>query len=111
MSFSKRFMTNYETIDPVNVHLADDGVVQATGSGDTVMMMKTPSGAKKGVLTIVWHIPELSRNLFSVGRFTNDVTAVTFDTNTCYADFKNQKLKIGECAGKGLFKLCMHLSK
>ena len=53
MSFSKRFMTNYKTIDPVNVHLADEGVVQAIGSGDIVMMMKTPSGAKKGVLTNV----------------------------------------------------------
>uniref|UniRef100_A0AAV1UQ06 Integrase catalytic domain-containing protein n=1 Tax=Peronospora matthiolae TaxID=2874970 RepID=A0AAV1UQ06_9STRA len=107
MSFSKRFITNYKTIDPVNVHLADDGVVQAIGTGNVVMMMKTPSGAKKGVLTNVWHIPKLSRNLFSVGLFTKDVATVTFDTSACYANFKNQKWKIGERAGKGLFKLCM----
>ena len=32
---------------------------------------------------------------------------MTFDTSTFYANFKNQKWKIGERAGKGLFKLCM----
>uniref|UniRef100_A0AAV1TQA7 CCHC-type domain-containing protein n=1 Tax=Peronospora matthiolae TaxID=2874970 RepID=A0AAV1TQA7_9STRA len=78
MSFSKRFMTDYKTID-FNVHLADDAVMQAFGTGNVVMMMKTPSGAKKGVLTNVWHIPKLSRNLFSVGRFTKDVATLKFD--------------------------------
>ncbi|KAF1334706.1 Integrase catalytic core protein, partial [Globisporangium splendens] len=89
MSYSKRFMINYKNIDPVDVHLADDGVVQAIGSGDIVMTMKTPSGDKKGVLTNVWHIPKLTRNLFSVGRFTKDVAPMMFDIS------------------KGLFKLCM----
>jgi len=107
MSYSKRFMTKYKIIDPVDVHLADDGVVQAIGSGHIVMMMKTPSGAKKSVLTNVWHIPKLTRNLFSVGRFTKDVAPMTFDTSVCYVNLKSQKWKIGERAGKGLFKLCM----
>ncbi|KAF1332517.1 reverse transcriptase, partial [Globisporangium splendens] len=107
MSYSKRFMTKYKTIDPVDVHLADDGVVQAIGSGDIVMMMKTPSGVKRGVLTNVWHIPKLTRNLFSVGRFTKNVAPMTFDTSVCYVNLKNQKWKIGERAGEGLFKLCM----
>ena len=44
MSYSKRFMTKYKTIDPVDVYLADDGVVQAIGSGDLVMTMETPMG-------------------------------------------------------------------
>ena len=46
------------------MHLADDGVVEALGSGEVVMTMKTPSRTKKGVLTNVWYIPKLSRNLF-----------------------------------------------
>ena len=53
--------------------------------------MKTPSGVKKGVLTNVWHIPKLTRNLFSVGGITNDVAPVTFDASVCYADIKNKK--------------------
>ena len=64
--------TKYKNINLVDVHLADDGVVQATGSGDVVMTMKTPSGVKKGVFTNVWHVPKLTRNLFSVGRLTKD---------------------------------------
>ena len=64
MTSTKKFMKNYKEKSPVDVHLADDGVVQAIGTGDIVMLMKTPRGIKKGMLTGVWHIPKLSRNLF-----------------------------------------------
>uniref|UniRef100_A0AAV1V9B4 Retrovirus-related Pol polyprotein from transposon TNT 1-94-like beta-barrel domain-containing protein n=1 Tax=Peronospora matthiolae TaxID=2874970 RepID=A0AAV1V9B4_9STRA len=71
------------------------------------MSMKTPQGIKKGVLTNVWHIPKLSRNLFSVGRFTKDVGRVTFTKDGCYGEAKGTKWKIGAREGKGLFKLQM----
>uniref|UniRef100_A0AAV1TUT9 CCHC-type domain-containing protein n=2 Tax=Peronospora matthiolae TaxID=2874970 RepID=A0AAV1TUT9_9STRA len=107
MTCSKKFMRNYKGFDAVDVHLADDGIVQAIGSGDIVMSMKTPQGMKKGVLTNVWHIPKLSRNLFSVGRFTKDVGPVTFTKDGCYGEAKGTKWKIGAREGKGLFKLQM----
>ncbi|POM72839.1 mitochondrial protein [Phytophthora palmivora] len=71
------------------------------------MSMKTPRGIKKGVLTKVWHIPKLSRNLFSVGRFTKDVGPVTFERDGCFAETKKIKWQLGAREGKGLFKLCM----
>ncbi|CAH0479170.1 unnamed protein product [Peronospora belbahrii] len=40
--------------------------------GDILMSMKTPRGVKKGVPIGVWHIPKLSRDLFSVGHLTKD---------------------------------------
>uniref|UniRef100_A0AAV1TFW5 Retrovirus-related Pol polyprotein from transposon TNT 1-94-like beta-barrel domain-containing protein n=1 Tax=Peronospora matthiolae TaxID=2874970 RepID=A0AAV1TFW5_9STRA len=107
MTCSKKFMRNYKVFDAVYVHLADDGIVQAIGSGDIVMSMKTPQGMKKGVLTNVWHIPKLSRNPFSVGRFTKDVDPVTFTKDGCYGEAKGVKWKIGAREGKGLFKLQM----
>ena len=107
MSHTNKFMKNYEKINPVDVHLADDGTVQAVGTGDIVMSMTTPSGVKKGVLRNVWHIPKLSRNLFSVGRFTEDVAPVTFDKNSCFVNLKGSKWTIGDRVGKGLFKLNM----
>ena len=107
MSHTKFFMKHYKKIDPIDVHLADDGVVEAIGIGDIVMSMKTPSGTTKGVLISVWHIPKLSRNLFSVGRFTNDVTPVTFDNNGCTVQLKGAKWNIDTRVGKGLFKLNM----
>ncbi|KAG6616755.1 Transposon-encoded protein [Phytophthora cinnamomi] len=100
-------MRNYKKISPVDVHLADDGVVQAIGRGDIVMKMQTPRGVKKGVLTNVWHIPKLSRNLFSVGRFTKDVGPVTFESDGCFTETKGLKWKLGAREGKGLFKLSM----
>lgn len=91
MSYSKEFMTKYKTIDLIDVDLVGDGVVQAIGSGDIVMMKKTPSDVKKDVLTNVWHIPKLSRNFFSVGGFTKDVTPITFDRSVYYVSLKGQK--------------------
>ena len=64
MISSKTFMKTYKYFGPVDVHLADDGVVQAIGKGDIVLSMKTRQGVKKGVLTDVWHIPKLSRSFF-----------------------------------------------
>ena len=107
MTSSQKFMRNYKKISPVDVHLADDGIVQAVGTGDIVMSMKTSRGIKKGVLTNVWHIPKLSRNLFSVGRFTKDIGSVTFEVDGCFAETKGLKWKLGAREGKGLFKLCM----
>ena len=50
MTCSKKFMRSYKVFDAVDVHIADDGIVQAIGSGDIVMSMRTPQGLKKGVL-------------------------------------------------------------
>ena len=107
MTSSKEFMRNYKDFGPVDVHLADDGVVQAIGKGDIVMSITTRQGVKKGVLTNVWYIPKLSRNLFSVGRFITDVGPVTFEVDGCFAETKGVKWKLGALEGKGLFKLCM----
>ncbi|CEG39830.1 FOG: Transposon-encoded proteins with TYA, reverse transcriptase, integrase domains in various combinations [Plasmopara halstedii] len=71
------------------------------------MSMKTSHGVKKGVLTNLWHIPKLSRNLFSVGCFTKDVGPVVFDKEGCLAEMKGVKWKIGAREGKGLFRLQM----
>lgn len=88
MTFSKEYMKNYKNMSPVDVRLADDGVIQAIGAGDIVMSMKTPSGIKQGMLREVWHIPNLSRYLFSVGRFTKDVGPVTLESDGCFVKAK-----------------------
>uniref|UniRef100_A0AAV1U9F8 CCHC-type domain-containing protein n=1 Tax=Peronospora matthiolae TaxID=2874970 RepID=A0AAV1U9F8_9STRA len=50
---------------------------------------------------------ELSRNLFSVGRFIKDVGPVTYEVDGCFAETKGFKWKLGALEGMGLFKLCM----
>ena len=69
MTYSKEYIKDDQTISAVDVHLADDVVVQAVGKGDIILLMRTKHGVTKSVLTGVWHIPKLTRNLFSVGRF------------------------------------------
>ncbi|OWY95848.1 Integrase, catalytic core protein, partial [Phytophthora megakarya] len=75
------YMKNYKKISPVDVHLADGGVVQAVGTGDIVM--------------------SLSRNLFSVGRFTKDVGPVIFESDGCFAETKGLKWKLGARSQRG----------
>ena len=70
-------------------------------------MVETPRGPRKGVLTDVWCIPTLSRNLFSVSRFAKDVDPLTFDSAKCFADLKGAIWTVGKRIGKGLFKLRM----
>ena len=86
--FIQMFLKNYKKTDPVNVHFADDGVVQAIGVGDIVMAMTTRSGKKKCLLKGVWHIFKLSRNLFSVKRFIKDVAPIIFDNKCCAIQLK-----------------------
>lgn len=70
-------MRSYKVLDSVDAHLADDGIVHTISSGDIVVSIKTPRRTKKGVLTNVSHISKLSKNLFSLVRFTYDVGSVT----------------------------------
>ena len=107
MTYSKEYMKNYKKISPVGVHLADDGTLKAVGTGDIVMSTTTQGGVKKGVITGVWHIPKLTRNLFSVERFTKDVGSVTFESEGCLSQAKSVKWQLGARMGKGLFKLCV----
>ena len=83
MTHSKSVFSNFRSIKSVKVHLADDGIVEAIGCGDVEMTMNTPCGLRKGVLTNVWFVPKLSRNLFSVARFARDVGPITFDSTKC----------------------------
>uniref|UniRef100_A0AAV1VMM1 DUF4219 domain-containing protein n=1 Tax=Peronospora matthiolae TaxID=2874970 RepID=A0AAV1VMM1_9STRA len=87
MTSSKKFVKNYKVFNPVDVHLADDGVVEEIGKGDIMISMKTPRGTKKGVLR-------------ACGK------------SRCYRVIcspwtKGVKSKLGAREGKGIFKLCM----
>lgn len=107
MTCFKKFMQSHKVFAAVDAHLADDEIIQATGSGDFVASMNTPQGMEKGVLTNVWHISKLSRNRFSVGSFTKDVGPVTFTKSRCDGEDKETKRKIGVREGKRLLYLQM----
>ena len=91
--FFKAFHSKLQDLIPVNSYHAHNGVVQAIGRGDVVVAMKTLSGTKKGVLTSVLHVPKLTRNLFSVSRFTKTVASVTLDTSNCHAQYQESEAR------------------
>uniref|UniRef100_A0AAV1V4P0 Retrovirus-related Pol polyprotein from transposon TNT 1-94-like beta-barrel domain-containing protein n=1 Tax=Peronospora matthiolae TaxID=2874970 RepID=A0AAV1V4P0_9STRA len=107
MSYAREFMFSDKTICPVNVHLADDDVVEEIRWGEVVMKVKTPSGSKKGILMNLLYVPKLSRNLFSARMFTKDVVPMTVNTSSCFVDHIGQKWKVCERSGNGLFQLIM----
>ena len=103
---SSACVKNCRAIKPVQVYLADNGTVEAIGCGDVEMVVvETASGPRKGVLTNVWHVLKLSRNLFSVSRFTEDVDPITFDVDKCFVNLKGASWTIGKRIGKRLFEL------
>ncbi|KAH9097579.1 hypothetical protein Ae201684P_001055 [Aphanomyces euteiches] len=69
-------MINYKGMKAVKVHLADNDVFEAIGRGDIVMELATPEGLKRGELKDSLYLQRLSRNLFSVSRFTSPDTSV-----------------------------------
>ncbi|KAH9186528.1 hypothetical protein AeNC1_011495, partial [Aphanomyces euteiches] len=97
MTNSLAKMINYKGMKAVKVHLADNDVFEAIGRGDIVMELATPEGLNRGELKDSLYLQRLSRNLFSVSRFTSPDTSVRI-----LASFA-----IDERFGKGLFKLKM----
>ena len=59
------------------------------------------------MLREVWHILKLSRDLFSVVRFTKDVGPVTFESDGCFVKTKRTQWKLRVREEKELFELFM----
>ena len=104
---SRKFMMNFKKIHPIDVHMADDGVVKAIGMGDVVMEMKTSTGVKSGILNDVWYIPKLGRNLLSVSKLAKHVDKIVFRGKMCLMEKSGKWFDIGDCVGKGLYILSM----
>jgi len=98
---------NFKKIHPIDVHMADDGVVKAIGMGDVVMEMKTSTGVKSGILNDVWYIPKLGRNLLSVSKLAKHVDKIVFRGKMCLMEKSGKWFDIGDCVEKGLYMLSM----
>ena len=63
------FMT-YETFkdETVEINLGNDSKIHALGKGSIEMKLTVNEKTITGTLTDVLHVPEISRNLFSIGK-------------------------------------------
>ena len=106
MTSSKKFMSNYKNISPIDIHLADQRIVSAIGMGD--ILMKSTVNGKLGLLREVLYVPELEHNLFSVSMFTKSGNEVIFTANTCkMLKSTGEIFKIGEKLWTSLYELLM----
>ncbi|CAI5739331.1 unnamed protein product [Peronospora destructor] len=87
ITYSKEYMKNYKVIAPVDVYLADDGVIQAVDTGDIVMSMQTPRGIKKGRRINLGEAANRKQVLQQPGNVL-DVGSITFEHDGCFAEAK-----------------------
>ena len=73
---------------PIEVELADDSLIQATGTGDVLLQF---SNTKSLRLKNVLYVPELSANLISISRIVRFGHHVVFDQEGVHCIDKNGK--------------------
>ena len=82
MVFDRGSFTNYEAFkDPIPIQLGNDTTIQAEGKGSIKMNLDINNEQKEGILTQVLYIPEIRKNLFSVGKVINKDLMLHFKGN------------------------------
>ena len=77
---------------PIDVTLGDGHILQATGRGTVVLMMRTGQLTRKCKLQDVLLVPKLTYNLLSVSKAVEKGIKVIFNVRGCVIEDQNQKL-------------------
>ena len=77
---------------PIDVTLGDGHILQATGQGTVVLMMRTGQLTRKCKLQDVLLVPKLTYNLLSVSKAVEKGIKVIFNVRGCVIKDQNQKL-------------------
>ena len=82
MTFERDLLTNYEKFkSPVPIQLGNDSVIHAEGKGTISMALDINNKQEEGTLTKVFYVPQIRKNLFSVGKVINDGLTLYFEGN------------------------------
>ncbi|KAL2653638.1 hypothetical protein R1flu_021766 [Riccia fluitans] len=77
---NQTFLLNYKECDPVKLHLGDGNALTGVGTGDVAVRFHLPGArTKMGTLTSVLYVPNLTKNLLSLGRLIKNECRVMFD--------------------------------
>lgn len=108
MTYNKDFFDNYEDFFiPQNVYIGNNDIIKAYGKGTINVRMKIGGKWVQNYLENVWYVPEISRNLFSIGQAMEK--GFVFEANRRVCVFKKDGIVrlIGNRNTKGLFVLEM----
>ena len=77
---------------PIDITLGDGHILQATGRGTVVLMMRTGQLTRKCKLQDVLLVPKLTYNLLSVSKAVEKGIKIIFNERGCVIKDQNQKL-------------------
>src|SRR6185437_12194758 len=83
MTSQKILFSDYHEILPVEIILGDNHTLQAIGEGTYYTTVKSPHGDYSGKLIDVLYVPNITKNLLSVGNITNNNANAIFRQFDC----------------------------
>ena len=91
MTSHRAAFDTYEIITPRNVHLGDNGIIQAIGK-EFIIAEATFEGKINQIhIKDMLHVPELYANLPSVNKLMSNSLKVQFNLNKCIVKFCNDE--------------------
>ena len=89
MTCNKEWLKNYRAIKPIRIETAEnERFIEAVGCGDVVLFLKNRSGVQKVTVANVYFVPNLGKNLLSIGKISEKGVIVQFSKQICI--FKTQ---------------------
>jgi hypothetical protein len=82
MTFERDLLTNYEQFkNPVPIQLGNNTVIHAQGKGSINIKLDIHNEQQEGTLTKVFYVPDIRKNLFSVGKVMKEGLTLYFEGN------------------------------
>ena len=82
MTSDRKWFTRYEEFKNVTpIELGNNALINAEGKGTIEMDLTVNDNAIKGLLTDVLYVPEIRKNLFSIGKAISQNLELTFQQN------------------------------
>ncbi|KAF6197591.1 hypothetical protein GE061_008556 [Apolygus lucorum] len=92
MTYSKKFYHSYQPFEkPIDIRVGNGDVIRAHGKGNINVEMFVDGRWQSNYLTEVWYVPELGRNLLSVGASACKDVLFIANKNGCMLK-KNEKV-------------------
>ena len=112
MAINKQDFKEYKEFPvPCNVKMGNGGIIQAFGCGTIPVKVTFRKWSYETLLTDVWYVPDLCRNLFSVSQAVKKGYTFTIERNICRLVLNGKVKLCGSVTSSGLYKLHMKLNR
>ena len=82
MTFNRKIFTDFESFDtPSRIELGNNAIIYAQGKGNIKVKLNVHNETVNGVLTDVLYVPEICKNLFSIGKAISQNMTLSIQQN------------------------------